>query len=98
MTDPRVEGDDRIKAIVKRSIDYMAELGMMCGPADGVREDVVALVHDFLGGAICIIEEANEVYGTDGLPCAEEVRKVYGEYDELRRKLADKRRGCAKNG
>ena len=65
MHDPRVEGDDRIKAIVEQSIDYLVELSMMCGSADGVREEVDNMILNFLCGAECLIEEAGKVYGPD---------------------------------
>ena len=96
--DPRVEGDDRIKAIVEQSIAFLAELSMMYLDADGVREEVVGLVHDFLCGATCLIEEANKVYGEAVLPYENEVRKAYDEYGRLRDGRVPESSGCPKNG
>lgn len=98
MHDPRVEGDDRIKAIVEQSIAFLAELSMMYLDADGVREEVVGLVHDFLCGATCLIEKANKVYGEAVLPYENEVRKAYDEYGRLRDGRVPESSGCPKNG
>ena len=98
MHDPRVEGDDRIKAIVEQSIAFLAELSMMYLDADGVREEVVGLVHDFLCGATCLIEEANKVYGEAVLPYENEVRKAYDEYGRLHDGRVPESSGCPKNG
>ncbi len=83
MHDPRVEGDDRIKAIVEQSEEYLFELSMMCGGVDGVREEVNNMILNFLCGAECLIEEASKVYGPGVLPCAEEVYKAAETYRQL---------------
>ncbi|MFA6926895.1 MAG: hypothetical protein WC145_09190 [Aliarcobacter sp.] len=94
MHDPRVEGDDRIKAIVEQSIDYLVELSMMCGSADGVREEVDNMILNFLCGAECLIEEAGKVYGPGVLPCADEVHTAYETYSQLCCAVVEERKEC----